>query len=62
APIALRRQAWERLAKDLDPAALELITEEVALDRAIEKAEALMTGRVRGRIVVTVNASAAANA
>ncbi|MDQ2735456.1 MAG: oxidoreductase, partial [Pseudomonadota bacterium] len=44
APIALRRQAWERLAKDLDPAALELITEEVALDRAIEKAEALMAG------------------
>ena len=52
APIALRRTAWERLARDLDPKALDLMTEEVPLDRAIEKAEALMAGRVRGRIVV----------
>jgi acrylyl-CoA reductase (NADPH) len=62
APIALRRTAWERLARDLDPTALELITEEVPLERAIEKAEALMAGRVRGRVVVTVSAAAAAAA
>ena len=54
APIALRRQAWERLARDLDPKLLELITEEVPLDRAIEKAAALMDGRVRGRVVVAI--------
>ncbi len=54
APIALRRQAWERLARDLDPKLLELITEEVPLDRAIEKAGALMEGRVRGRVVVAI--------
>lgn len=58
APIDLRRQAWQRLATDLDPKALELITEEVPLDRAIEKAEALMTGRVRGRVVVTIGSTA----
>jgi len=52
APIALRRTAWERLARDLDPKALDLMTEEVPLERAIEKAEALMAGRIRGRIVV----------
>jgi len=52
APIAARRIAWERLARDLDPKALDLMTEEVPLDRAIEKAEALMAGKVRGRIVV----------
>ena len=52
APIALRRTAWERLARDLDPRALELMTEEVPLDGAIARAEALMAGRVRGRIVV----------
>ena len=52
APIALRAHAWERLARDLDPKALDLITEEVPLDGAIAKAEALMAGRVRGRIVV----------
>ena len=55
APIAQRRIAWERLARDLDPAALELITEEVPLERAIEKAQALMAGRVRGRIVVAID-------
>ena len=58
APIALRRQAWHRLATDLDPKALELITEEVPLDQAIEKAEALMAGRVRGRVVVTIGSAA----
>jgi len=40
------------LARDLDPKALDLMTEEVPLERAIEKAEALMAGRIRGRIVV----------
>jgi hypothetical protein len=48
APIALRRTAWERLARDLDPKALDLMTEEVPLERAIEKAEALMAGRCEG--------------
>jgi len=54
APIAVRRTAWERLARDLDPRSLELMTEEVALDGAIDRAEALMAGRVRGRIVIKV--------
>ncbi len=62
APIALRRQAWQRLARDLDPALLALITEEVPLERAIDKAQALMAGKVRGRIVVAINAAAAAGA
>ena len=52
APIALRRSAWERLARDLDPQLLALMTEEVPLEGAIAKAEALMAGKVRGRIVV----------
>ena len=52
APIELRRTAWERLARDLEPRALELMTEEVPLEGAIARAEALMAGRVRGRIVV----------
>ncbi len=54
APVALRREAWQRLARDLDPKLLELITEDVPLDRAIEKAGALMEGRVRGRVVVAI--------
>jgi acrylyl-CoA reductase (NADPH) len=52
APMALRQQAWDRLATDLDPAKLESMIEEVGLDEAIAAAERLMQGKVRGRIVV----------
>jgi acrylyl-CoA reductase (NADPH) len=54
APLALRRQAWERLARDLDPGRLDLITTEIALDAAIDKAHDLMAGKLRGRVVVRV--------
>lgn len=54
APQALRRRAWNRLAHDLDPALLDGIAEEVGLDEAIGKAEALMQGKLRGRIVVRI--------
>ncbi len=54
APLALRQQAWARLALDLDPAKLETMVEEVPLARAVEKAHELMTGKVRGRIVVKI--------
>jgi len=54
APIALRREAWSRLARDLEPEALESMVEEVGLSDTIDKARELMAGRVRGRIVVTV--------
>ncbi len=54
APIAVRREAWARLASDLDPAKLAAITEVVPLSQAIAKARDLMDGRVRGRIVVAI--------
>jgi acrylyl-CoA reductase (NADPH) len=54
APIAKRQQAWNRLASDLDPALLETMIEEVPLEGAIAKAEQLMAGHVRGRIVVKI--------
>jgi acrylyl-CoA reductase (NADPH) len=54
APLPARQEAWSRLARDLDPAALELIAEEIALDEAIGKARELMEGRVRGRVVVRI--------
>jgi acrylyl-CoA reductase (NADPH) len=52
APMALREQAWSRLARDLDPARLVAITTEIPLSQAIEAAGRLMRGEVRGRIVV----------
>jgi acrylyl-CoA reductase (NADPH) len=54
APLTLRRQAWQRLARDLDPAKLDAITREIGLAEAVANAHALMEGKVRGRIVVTI--------
>jgi acrylyl-CoA reductase (NADPH) len=56
APIALREQAWSRLARDLDPKLLDAMTTEIPLGGAIEAAQKLMAGQVRGRIVVKTGA------
>ena len=52
APLALRQEAWRRLAEDVDPKLLETITVEVPLSDAIASAHRLMEQGVRGRIVV----------
>ncbi|EYC51577.1 NADPH:quinone dehydrogenase [Hylemonella gracilis str. Niagara R] len=54
APLPRRQRAWDRLARDLDPVMLERMTEEVPLSAALEKAQQLMAGQVRGRIVVKI--------
>jgi acrylyl-CoA reductase (NADPH) len=54
APRERRQQAWDRLAKDLDPLTLERITQEIALSQAVASAQALMEGKVRGRLVVRI--------
>ena len=55
APKAPRLAAWERLARDLDPALLDVIATEISLSEAIAAATDLMDGKVRGRIIVDVN-------
>lgn len=55
APKAKRLVAWERLARDLDPALLGTIAKEIPLAGAIPAASDLIDGKVRGRIVVDVN-------
>lgn len=52
APIALREQAWSRLARDLDTVKLDAMTTEIPLTAAIEHAQRLMAGQARGRVVV----------
>jgi acrylyl-CoA reductase (NADPH) len=54
APLALRQQAWQRLAHDLDLALLETMVTEISLEQAVDHAHALMQGQVRGRIVVKI--------
>jgi acrylyl-CoA reductase (NADPH) len=52
APMALREQAWSRLARDLDLQLLEAMTTEIPLAQAVDAAQKLMAGEVRGRYVV----------
>lgn len=55
APMALRRQAWSRLARDLDISKLESMITEINLDESIAMAHKLINGTApRGRIVVDV--------
>jgi acrylyl-CoA reductase (NADPH) len=54
APQALRREAWSRLARDLDPARLESMITEIPLEEAPAAAQRLMQGQVRGRLVVRI--------
>ena len=56
APLVKRQRAWDRLARDLDPVLLETMVQEVPLEAAIASAQALMDGKVRGRVVVRLAA------
>jgi putative YhdH/YhfP family quinone oxidoreductase len=54
APIAKREAAWRRLARDLDQAKLESMTTVAPMTELPQLAEAILAGRVRGRVVIDV--------
>lgn len=56
APMARRRVAWQRLAAELDRGLLARMTRTIGLADAIAAADDVLAGRVRGRLVVNVNA------
>ncbi len=55
-PAARRAEAWGRLAADLDAEVLDSITSEVPLGEVPRIAGDILAGKVRGRVVVDVNA------
>lgn len=55
-PREVRLEAWQRLARDLDPAKLESTITEIGLADVPEVAGKILKGQVRGRTVVNVNA------
>jgi acrylyl-CoA reductase (NADPH) len=55
APPGRRIEAWRRLATDLEREKLRSMIAEVALGDVIGKASEVVTGKVRGRILVDVN-------
>lgn len=52
---ASRINAWALLAESLDPTLLESIVREVPLAGAFEVADDILSGRIKGRVVVDVN-------
>ncbi len=55
-PLERRQQAWARLARDLPAAALARIARVVPLREVPALAPQILQGRIRGRVVVDVNA------
>jgi len=55
APYAVRSEAWERLARDLEVDKIEAVTQVLGLDQAIPTAHDILAGKVRGRVVIDVN-------
>ena len=49
-----RRQAWERLARDLDVKKLASMTRTIALADVRQAAEDILAGKIRGRLVVEI--------
>ncbi|MDB5970416.1 MAG: oxidoreductase [Hydrocarboniphaga sp.] len=56
APLPPREAAWKRLARDLDASALESISTLVGLGNAAAAGADIVAGKIRGRVVVDVNA------
>lgn len=54
APPAARREAWDRLARDLAPAALDAITDVRPVADAPALAEDILAGKIRGRVALTI--------
>ncbi|MGJ0508257.1 MAG: MDR family oxidoreductase [Methylocystis sp.] len=50
--IALRRAAWARIATDLDAAMMDAMCEIIPFDQALERARSIVTGKIRGRVVI----------
>ncbi|MBE8220586.1 MAG: oxidoreductase, partial [Alphaproteobacteria bacterium] len=55
APLALRREAWARLERDLDLAKLDILSHTHALTDVPKLAQAILAGQVRGRVIVDVS-------
>jgi acrylyl-CoA reductase (NADPH) len=54
APLAKRKEAWKRLESGLERSKLAEMTTEIPLSEVISTAPAILSGGVRGRIVVNI--------
>ncbi|KAA1192492.1 oxidoreductase [Pseudohalioglobus sediminis] len=56
APLAPREQAWARLARDIKADTLEAVATDITLGEAPGVAADVLAGKIKGRLVVDVNA------
>jgi len=54
APKALRMEAWNRIARELDHDKLAAMTTVIPLDRVLEAGREIVEGRIKGRVVVQI--------
>ncbi len=54
APKALRREAWNRIARELDHGKLAAMTSTIPLDGVLEAGREIVAGRIKGRVVVEI--------
>jgi acrylyl-CoA reductase (NADPH) len=53
-PLERRREAWKRLASDMDAGKLAAMTSEIDLSGVMEAGRRIVEGGIRGRIVVKI--------
>ena len=53
-PVARRKGAWTRIARDFDRDKLKSLTTHVTLDDVPRVGAEIVAGRVRGRVVVDI--------
>ncbi|MFN0170184.1 MAG: oxidoreductase, partial [Bryobacteraceae bacterium] len=51
-PPTRRQQAWDRLSRDLTPEMVDAMTTRIPLAEVPQWANAIVDGKVRGRVVV----------
>jgi acrylyl-CoA reductase (NADPH) len=54
APKALRLEAWNRIARELDHDKLTAMTSTIPLDGVLEAGREIVAGRIKGRVVVEI--------
>jgi acrylyl-CoA reductase (NADPH) len=55
APMVRRKQAWQRLASEVDAEKLSLMSKTITLDQVIRAGHDIVDGRIRGRLVVELS-------
>ena len=54
-PLEDRIEAWNRLGEIIDAEAVEAIANEITLSEVIENAKNLLDGKIKGRVIVSLN-------